>query len=252
MKQLPWRDVPLLGKTRATAPCWTPLPCGRYGPPGACRGAIGAGRAGRRLYRHAPCRVGSAGRVRGRVSIGDRRAAASGPRCRGRCHLRQRPRQAARSHRTGRASWNPGRPGPRGSDLCVRPLFGPHVGGVEDDAGQIEKVLGGECVEYCLVQSAPRPGPGPDREPAVGGGLRYPEARREMSPGASAGQHVHDRGEQCLNRRVLRAATLRTHPRQQRPRDLPQAILNDPSPPRTSHAPATTASPRRTRSKTPQ
>lgn len=45
--------------------------------------------------------------------------------------------------------------------------------------------------------------------------LRYPEARRQCPPGATADQHVDDRGEQRLIRRVLRPA-LSTDRRAQR------------------------------------
>ena len=64
------------------------------------------------------------------------------------------------------------------------------------------------------------------REDAVGCRLRYPETRRQSSPGAPADQHVDDRREQRLIRRVLRSAALWPHLRRwdQRLGDLPPAI----------------------------
>lgn len=67
---------------------------------------------------------------------------------------------------------------------------------------------------------------------AVPGRLRYAEARRQCPPGATGHQHVDDRCEQRLIRRVLRPVALRPQPRQrgQRLRDLPQPVGSDPTP----------------------
>lgn len=72
----------------------------------------------------------------------------------------------------------------------------------------------------------------------MGGRLRYPEAWRQGPPGAAADQHVDDRSEQLLIRRVLRPAALRPHPRprDQRLRDLPQPVRNNPTPRTPPHA----------------
>jgi hypothetical protein len=139
---------------------------------------------------------------------------------------------AVRSRLTGRASWNPVCPGPRGSDLCGRPLFRPDVGGVEDDAGDIDQAGVVEPVQDRFMEAAPDAGPGPDQEPAMRGRLRCPEARRQGPPGAAADQHIDDRREQRLIRCVLRAAALRPHLRRwdQRLRDLPQPVRNNPTP----------------------
>jgi len=48
-------------------------------------------------------------------------------------------RRAARSGRTGHASWNRAYPRPRSSDLRVRPYFSADVYGVEDRAGQADQ-----------------------------------------------------------------------------------------------------------------
>jgi hypothetical protein len=86
------------------------------------------------------------------------------------------------------------------------------VGGVQDDAGDVDEAGIVEAVQYGFVQTSPDAGSRPDQEPAVGGRLRYPEARRQLAPGATADQHVDDRREQRLIRRVLCPAALRTHP----------------------------------------
>lgn len=87
-------------------------------------------------------------------------------------------------------------------------------------------------VQHGFVQPSPDARSRPDQEPAVRGRLRYPEARRQLAPGTTADQHVDDRREQRLIRRVLRSAALRTHPRRrdQRLRDLPQPVRNNPTP----------------------
>ncbi|MGX1027591.1 hypothetical protein RKD38_002272 [Streptomyces ambofaciens] len=94
---------------------------------------------------------------------------------------------------------------------AIGALFGPDVGGVEDDAGDVDQAGVVEPVQHGLVQTAPDTGSGPDQEPAVRSRLRYPEARRQSPPGATADEHVDDRREQRLIRYVLRSATLRSH-----------------------------------------
>lgn len=124
------------------------------------------------------------------------------------------------------------------------------MGGIEDRAGHIDQAGVVEPVQDGLVKPSPDTSPGPDQEPAVGGGLRYPETRRQSPPGAPADQHIHDRGKQRLIRRVRRSAALRPYPvrRDQRLRDLPQPVRNDPAPRTPPHARTTSASPHRTRS----
>lgn len=77
------------------------------------------------------------------------------------------------------------------------------------------------------------------REAAVDGGLGDAEAGRQRTLGAPADQHVDDRREQRLVRRVLRPTALRPHPvrRDQRLRDLPQPVRNNPTPRTPPHAP---------------
>src|SRR5690349_17357011 len=106
------------------------------------------------------------------------------------------------------------------------------MGGVEDGPGQVGQAGVVEAVQDLLVQPAPHPGTRPDQEPTVRGGLRYPETGRQGPPGASGYQDVDGRGEQRLIRRVLPPATLRPHPgrREQRLRDLPQPVRNNPTP----------------------
>lgn len=133
-----------------------------------------------------------------------------------RCHGRWRPRcrrvGAVRSRPTGCASWNLACPGPRGSGLCVRPLFfGPDVGRVEDDAGDVDQAGVVEPVQHCFVEAAPDTGSRPDEEPAVGRGFRDVEARRLGPPGAAAHQDVDDGRKQRLIRCVLRPADLWSH-----------------------------------------
>jgi hypothetical protein len=120
----------------------------------------------------------------------------------------------------------PGLPRSTGLGPVCSPLFSAYVGGVEDDAGDVDEVGVVEAVQDGLVQAAPDAGSGPDQEPAVSGRLRYPEARRQRPRGASADQDVDDRREQRLIRRVLRSAALRPNPwlRDQRLRDLPQSV----------------------------
>lgn len=55
------------------------------------------------------------------------------------------------------------------------PPFFPDVGGVEDRAGEVEQASVVEPVQDLLVQAAPDAGSGADQEPAVCGGLRYPD-----------------------------------------------------------------------------
>jgi hypothetical protein len=81
-------------------------------------------------------------------------------------------------------------------------------------------------------QAPPDTSSRPDQEPAVGGRLRYPEAGRQLAPRASADQDVDDGREERLIGRVLRSAALRPHSRRwdQRLRDLPQSVRNNPTP----------------------
>ena len=90
------------------------------------------------------------------------------------------------------------------------------------------KLLAARIEELLEAHSGSRP----DQEPAVCGRLRYPEAGWQGPPRTAADQHVNDRGEQRLNRRVLRSAALRPHIRRrnQRFRDLPQPVRNNPTP----------------------
>ncbi len=152
--------------------------------------------------------------------------------CRGCCRPRRQREGAVRSRPTGCASWNPACPGPQGSDLCVRPLFSADVGGVEDGAGDIDEAGVVEPMQHGFVQTTPDTGSRPDQEPAVSRRLRYAEARRQLAPCAAADQDVDDGSEQRLIRRVLRSATLRPHfrRRDQRLRDLPQPVRNNPTP----------------------
>lgn len=69
------------------------------------------------------------------------------------------------------------------------PLFGPDVGGVQDDAGDVDETGVVEPVQYGLVQPPPDAGSRPDHEPAVGGRLRYAEeggSWRQAQPLTSA------------------------------------------------------------------
>jgi hypothetical protein len=99
-----------------------------------------------------------------------------------------------------------------------------------------------------FMPAAPHAGPRPDHEPAVGGRLRYPEARRQGSPRAPADQHVDDRREQRLIRRVLLSAALRPYLvlRDQRPCELLQAVRNNPTPRTPPHTQTNERSPYRT------
>jgi hypothetical protein len=82
------------------------------------------------------------------------------------------------------------------------------VGGVEDDAGDVDEAGVVEAVQHGFVQAAPDAGSRPDQEPAVGGRLRYAEAGRQLAPGAAADQDVDDGREQRLIRRIRRSAAL--------------------------------------------
>jgi hypothetical protein len=126
------------------------------------------------------------------------------------------------------------------------------VSGVEDNARDVDETGVIESVQHRLMQPAPHPGPRPDQEPAVRGRLRYPEARRQSPPGTTADQHVDDRREQRLIRRVPRSAALRPHLRRwdQRLRDLPQPVRNNPTPRTPPHTQTNERSPHRTPSKT--
>lgn len=147
----------------------------------------------------------------------------------------------------------PGLPRSTGLGPVCSPLFSPDVGGVEDDAGDVDEAGVVEPVQHCFMQATPDTGPGPDQEPAVRGRLRYAEARRKLTPGASADQDVNDRREQRFIRRVLRSAALRPNPRRrdQRLGALPQPVRHDPAPCSPPHTGSTSASPRRTRSYSP-
>lgn len=104
--------------------------------------------------------------------------------------------------------------------------------GVEHDAGDVDEAGVVEPVQHGLVQATPDTGPRPDQEAPVSRRLRYPEARRQSPPGTTANQHVDDRRKQRLIRCVLRSAALRPDLRRwdQRLRDLPQAVQNNPTP----------------------
>lgn len=93
-------------------------------------------------------------------------------------------------------------------DLEFAPISSPHVSGVEDHTRDVDEVGVIESVQHRPVRPAPHPGPRPDQEPAVRGRLRCPETRRQTPPGTTADQHVDDRREQRLIRRVLRSAAL--------------------------------------------
>jgi hypothetical protein len=230
---------------------WIRCLCVRYAGWRRACGAICASRGGRRPCRRAACRRADTGRFGGRVSFGIRPPWASGRGCRGCCRRRRQRRRAARPHRTGCASSNPACPGPRGWDLCVRPLFRPHVRRVEDDPRQIQQPAVGQPVQQNLVQPTPHTGPRPDQKPAMHGRLGGAETRRQMPPGAATGQHVHDRGEHRLITDVRCSAALRPRPRrrQQRRHDLPQSLRHDPTPATTSHAKINDLPPHRTRCK---
>lgn len=137
---------------------------------------------------------------RRRESFGGPRSWVSALRCRGCCRPRNRRGGAVHSRPTGCASWNPACPGPRGSDLCVRPLFSPDVGGVEDHAGDVDEAGVVEAVQYGFVQAAPDTSSRPDQKPAVGGRLRYSEAGRQLAPGTAYDEDVDDGREQRLIR----------------------------------------------------
>lgn len=158
---------------------------------------IGTGEVRRR-----PCQregTGAWNRTRAiRVPRGNGTASASEPDCRG-CWLRRvRRLGAVRPGRTGRASWNRGHPGPRGSDLQVPPFFGLHVRRVEDRTGQVDQVPLVQKPQHLLVQASPDSRTRPDGEAAMRGRLRRSEARRQCPPGAAADQHIDDRGEDRL------------------------------------------------------
>jgi hypothetical protein len=111
------------------------------------------------------------------------------------------------------------------------------VGGIEDRTGQVDQALFVQKLENLLVQPSPHTGPRPDDEAAVHGRLRRPETRRQGPPGTAADQYIDNRGEDRLIIDVGDPAPLRAHPgrRQQRLRDLPQSVRNDPSPASTPH-----------------
>ncbi len=120
-----------------------------------------------------------------------------------------------------------------GARTCVfAPFFGAHVSGVEDHSRHVDEARVVELMEDRFVEPAPDSGPRPDHEPTMGCRLRDPEARRQSPPGTPAHQHVDDRREQRLIRRVLRPATLRPYLRRrdQRLGDLPQPVRNNPTP----------------------
>lgn len=117
----------------------------------------------------------------------------------------------------------PAYPGPRGSDRCVRPLFRPHVRRVEHDPRDVDQAGIIQSMQHRLVQPAPHPDPRPDDKPAVRGRFRDLKARRQRPPGTTADQHINDRREHRLIRRVWRTTALRAHPRRRNQRfgDLP-------------------------------
>lgn len=185
--------------------------------------------------------IGAVGwnRSRGiRVPCGNGMASASARGCRGCWPRTVRPVKAVRTRRTGHASWNRAYPGPRGSDLQVRPFFGADVGGVEDRAGEVDEVAFIQQLENLLMQPTPEPRTGPDNKTAMHGRLRRPETRWQRSPGAAADEYIDDRGEHRLIIEVRDSTALRPHPsrRQQRAGKVPQPIRNDPSPTPTPHA----------------
>jgi len=98
------------------------------------------------------------------------------------------------------------------------------------DAGDVAEADVVEPVQHSVVQAAPDAGPAPGREPAVSRRLRYAEAERQPSPD-TAGDQMADGRRQRLIRCALRSATLRPHllRRDQRLRDLPQTVQNDPT-----------------------
>ncbi len=112
------------------------------------------------------------------------------------------------------------------------------MGRVKDRAGEVDQVPLVQKLENLLMQPPPDPGSRPDDEPAMNRRLRRPEARRQRPPSATADQHIDDRGEDRLVIDARDPTPLRTYPgrRQQRPRDLPQSVRNNPSPPSTPHA----------------
>lgn len=121
-----------------------------------------------------------------------------------------------------------------------------------DDAGDVEEAGVVELMQHGLVQPPPYPGPRPDQKPAVSGRLRDTKAGRQCPPGTPADQHVDDGREHCLIRRVLRSTALRPHPQgwDERLRDLPQTLRNDPTPRTLPHAQLNESTPHRTRSNT--
>lgn len=96
---------------------------------------------------------------------------------------------------------------------------------------------GAQELENLLMQPSPYSGARPDGEAAMHGRLRRSEARWQRSPGAAADQHVDDRGGHRLivDSRPRRPPDAPA-PTRQRPRQLPQAVRNDPTPPSTPHA----------------
>jgi hypothetical protein len=64
------------------------------------------------------------------------------------------------------------------------------MGGVEDDAGDVDEAGVVEPVQHGFVQATPDTGSRPDQKPAVSRRLRYAETGRQLTPGASADQDV--------------------------------------------------------------
>jgi hypothetical protein len=85
------------------------------------------------------------------------------------------------------------------------------MGGVEDDAGDVDEAGVVELAQHGFVQAAPDAGSRPDQEPAVSSRLRYAKAWWQLAPGTAADEDVNDGSEQRLVRCVLRSAALRPH-----------------------------------------
>jgi len=66
---------------------------------------------------------------------------------------------------------------------------------VDDRRGPVHLAPGTEFVQHRPVQPAPQARLGPRREPAMRRRGRRTERRRQMPPGATAGQHVHHGSE---------------------------------------------------------
>ncbi len=63
-----------------------------------------------------------------------------------------------------------------GLEPVFAPFFSPDVGGVGDDAGDVDQAGIVEPGQDGLVQTAPDASSRPDEEPTVGGRVRYAEA----------------------------------------------------------------------------